>query len=268
MRTGDDLLFTVVTVCRNAADTIGRCVDSVVSQSDSNGNAIEDYEYLVVDGASSDKTVETVRSRASAIGDRLTVISEPDEGIYHAMNKAVAMARGRYIVFVNADDWLESGALDAVRSAIERAVEAGSNPDAVGGVLRVHELNGATRSLHPEPAQLARRYPMRMPAGHQATFVRRDFLRRVDGFDRRFRIGADYDLSLRMKVAGAKWLFIDCIVSNFTLGGASYDAVKTAREYRLVRRANGFPAVLVWTQYLRNVVSSIVAQRLARRRAA
>ena len=103
-------LISIITVVRNAAPTVGRVIDSVVSQRSS------DLEYVVVDGASTDGTVDILRS----YGDRIDRwISEPDRGIYDAFNKAIALASGDYYVVAGADDVFFAG---AVRELIDSGV--------------------------------------------------------------------------------------------------------------------------------------------------
>ena len=99
----DNPQISVVTVCRNAMETLPRTVDNVLDQL--GGVA----ELVIVDGASTDVTVEYL----GGLGERVRWISEPDEGIYDAMNRAVALSRGRWILFMGADDLLV-GELDEV----------------------------------------------------------------------------------------------------------------------------------------------------------
>ena len=88
-------LFSIITVCYNAADTIERTLKSVDSQS------CKDYEHLIVDGASTDGTT----SKVFALKNPLRrMVSEPDKGIYDAMNKGMSFASGKYLIFLNAGD--------------------------------------------------------------------------------------------------------------------------------------------------------------------
>ena len=89
------LSLSVVTVCWNAERTIGRCLESVMIQN------FESYEHLIIDGLSNDSTLEII-SRYSS--DNLRIISQADKGIYDAMNKGIKLAKGEYILFLNADD--------------------------------------------------------------------------------------------------------------------------------------------------------------------
>ena len=99
--------FSIVTVSHNAVDTLPQTVESVAGQSE------KDWEHIIVDGASSDGTIEYLKS----LSDTVKWISEPDDGIYHAMNKGIAMARGEVIAFLNADDVYFPQTLEMVRKA-------------------------------------------------------------------------------------------------------------------------------------------------------
>lgn len=254
------MLFSVVTVCLNAQDTIGRCIDSVAGQITREGEPFVDFEHVVVDGASADGTLEIIRAHTGA-GHSPRLLSQRDAGIYHAMNKGIGLASGEYVVFVNADDWLEVEALSIVAGILEsRSGAALTAPDVVGGSVQIHGRDGSTRLLPPDPGQNERRYPLKMSSGHQATFMRAALLRDLDGFRTQFKLAADYDLFLRAIASGATWAFTDETLAHFSLGGASFALVATARDYRLARAANGFPFVYVWLQYLRNVVGSALAR--------
>jgi glycosyltransferase involved in cell wall biosynthesis len=99
MNNGLSPSISVITVVRNGASVIADCIDSVLAQQ------IDGLEYIVIDGASTDGTLEIIRRYGDAIS---VCISEPDRGLYDAMNKGLRLARGRYIHFLNADDRLRS----------------------------------------------------------------------------------------------------------------------------------------------------------------
>ena len=221
-------LFTVVTVCLNAQQHLAGALDSVLAQSCS------DYEMLVIDGGSTDDTLDVVRVREGAFGGQLRWISEPDRGLYDAMNKGLHRARGRYVVYLGADDRLDPDAL----AAVERTIRQSGAVEIVCGAARVLGPEGSWC----EPASVSERrgMPRRAPARHQSIFVRASALRAVGGFDTRYRIAADYDAYLRLRESGAQQELITAQLSEFRLGGASsVNALDTARDYRDVRIAHG-----------------------------
>lgn len=220
--------FTVVTVCLNAEEHIRAALASVLAQGRS------DFEYLVVDGASTDDTLQIVNSFAGRFEGRLRVVSEPDEGLYDAMNKALLLACGEYIAFLGADDSLTPSALDAVARAVSRV----SRPDIVCGATRVVGPSGEW--TEPPRSFAASPIPKRAPARHQSMFVRREMVIAAGGFETAFPIAADYELYLRLHESGAGELLIDDVLSRFALGGASSaDSLRTAMEYRDIHVAHG-----------------------------
>jgi len=224
----DHPLFSIVTVCLNAEAHIAEAIESVLAQS------CADYEYLVVDGGSTDGTLGVLGAYESRVDGRLRWVSERDDGLYDAMNKGLALTRGEYVEFLGADDRLRPGALDAVA----RALETAPRPDIVCGATHVF---GPTGTWDEAPRRVLRRgLPARVPAGHQSTFVRREVIQAAGGFDQRFRIAADYDLYLRLVEAGRTERLLDEALSEFRLGGVSSRSARaTAREYRDVRVAHG-----------------------------
>ena len=221
-------LFSVVTVCLNAEAHIGEALRSVVDQ------RYDSLELVVVDGGSTDTTVDIIRRFESELGDRIRWSSEPDSGLYDAMNKGLSAATGRYIVYLGADDRLAPGALQTV----ERALHTHEWPEIVAGSVRV--FGGATEWVERPRSYASRRMPKRAPARHQSIFVARQALLDVGGFDTRYRIAADYDIYLKLVQAGAREALVDDVLSEFRLGGvSSSSAVRTARQYRDVRIAHG-----------------------------
>ena len=118
-----EVLFSVITVTWNAAGVIAPTLKSVKEQS------CTDYEYLVVDGASTDDTLRMV-NEAGIAGTR--IVSERDKGLYDAMNKAIRLAKGKYLIWMNAGD-----AFAAADSLARMAAVAGSNPGVIYGQTQV-----------------------------------------------------------------------------------------------------------------------------------
>jgi len=245
--TAENPLFTVAMVTRDAEAHVAEALDSVLAQS------CDDYEFVVVDGGSTDSTVSTLTEREPAFAGRLRWVSEPDDGLYDAMNKAVRMARGRFIVFLGADDRLMPDALGTVASEIER------HPDVAiwaGGVSVVSERGRFAEA----PRRVVRRGMIqRAPARHQSLVCRRDAITAAGGFDTRYRVAADYDLYLKMAEAGATERLVSATLSEFRLGGVSTrNALTTAREYRDVRIAHGAGRVVEQVVMYKSVAASWV----------
>ena len=179
-----DPLFSIITVTWNAADVIAPTIESVQRQTSS------DYEMLIIDGASTDDTLAIVK-RASIAA--LRVFSEPDKGLYDAMNKGIARARGRYIMFLNAGD---SFADDTVLARMARL--AADNPGVIYGQTQLVDAGRnvvGKRHLTAPKKLTANSFKNGMVVCHQAFVVRRDL---APEYDLQYRLSADYDWCIRV----------------------------------------------------------------------
>jgi glycosyltransferase involved in cell wall biosynthesis len=179
--------ISIVTVAFNSATTIADTLSSVAAQT------YPDIEHIVVDGASRDETMAIVRREGAHLA---RVVSEPDQGIYDAMNKGIALATGDIVGFLNSDDMLaDPGAAAAIAQAL-----ADSGADAVfGDILMVDpvRLDRVRRYWRPgphRPGALLRGWM----APHPTLYVRRQVLLDCGGFDLAYRLTADFDLELRL----------------------------------------------------------------------
>lgn len=178
-------LFAIITITFNAADTIERTIESIDSQT------FTDYEHLVVDGASYDNTIELVSARPNA---RRSVISEPDKGLYDAMNKGISHTTGKYLIFLNAGDKFHSHDTLAL---IAKAISDNNTPGIVYGQTDIVDDEGhrlGTRHLSAPETLTLKSFAEGMLVCHQA-FVA---LRRITGsYDLRYRYSADFDWCIR-----------------------------------------------------------------------
>lgn len=203
--------FSVITVCFNAASTIGDTLASVAGQD------WADFEHIVVDGASTDGTMAAVEAHRHG---RLQSVSEPDGGIYDAMNKGLSLATGDYVQFLNADDFLMRP--DALSLVAARIAESGA--DCVFADTRFVVGAAARRAARFYSARRFRRWWLRIGAmpPHPSSFVRRDLMLRLGGFDTSYRLAADFDLIARALIrADASWTALPCAIVAFRAGGAS-----------------------------------------------
>jgi len=193
---------TVITVVWNAEQWIDATLQSVLSQQ------ADSVEVLVVDGASSDRTVERVMSYGDDI-DRL--VSEPDRGLYDAMNKGVAMARGEYILFMNAGDQFHSN--DSLSALVNAADE---HADLVyGDHMVVYEDGSCRHSPAGQPEHLWKG----MICSHQALMARRALLLKHPF--KISRLGADFEFILTCFVEGARFVRVPAVIADMSAGGLS-----------------------------------------------
>jgi glycosyltransferase involved in cell wall biosynthesis len=208
--------FTIVTPTFNAIATIRETLASIQSQ-DFDG----EVEHVVVDGGSTDGTVELLAEEAAA--GRLRYVSEEDDGLSDAFNKGVAMATGELVGWLNADDIYEAGALSAVAAAADAAPGA----EWVVGRCTIMGESGAAsrRAVTAYKDFLLRHYSFALHLTNNfvsspATFVRRSVLGEIGALDERFKYSADYDLWLRLGRRGAP-AFATAPVARFRMGEGS-----------------------------------------------
>lgn len=196
-------MFSIITVTRNASDTIGLTLKSVAAQT------CRLFEYIVVDGASTDDTVSLVNQ--SRIGN-MKVISEPDRGIYDAMNKGLAVARGEYLIFLNAGDAFHS---PATLQQIADAAMDNDFPGVVYGQTDVVDIHGrrlGERHLKAPEILTLDSFKEGMTVCHQA-FVA---LRRITGpYDLRYRYSADFDWTIRCLQHSRRNHYIDDVIIDY-----------------------------------------------------
>ena len=195
------LRITYVTITYNAASVLQRTLDSVLSQD------YPDILHLIIDGASTDDTMQLVdayidRSNAADNGHSIQVTSEPDKGIYDAMNKGLRSLDGDYVCFLNAGDFLPSS--DTVTRIVEKAAD--QRPAVLYGDTDI--VDGEGRFLHHRrlapPEQLSwKSFRQGMLVCHQAFYARADFAIATP-YDLRYRYSADVDWCIRVMKAAAK----------------------------------------------------------------
>ena len=222
-----DSIFSIITVSRNSSATVARTIESVLNQT------LLPHEYIMIDGASTDGTVDIIKSYEGRFRDKgisFLWSSEPDKGIYNAMNKGLARARGDIIGIINSDDWYESDAFSLVDEHLNLHPEA----NILYGMLKVFSLGQPQRVGAVFHANLNNHT---LP--HPATFVRKNVYDKVGNFSERYRIAADYDFFLRARTTGCAFSFCPHILANFSSGGASDKGTMDEREKALVQLSHG-----------------------------
>lgn len=247
-------LFTVVTVTYNAEAVIGRTLESVKHQD------CGLYEYLVVDGASADGTLQAVE-RAQVPSTR--VYSEPDRGLYDAMNKAIELARGEYLIFLNAGD---SFANEHVLSRLAQLAQSGA--DVLYGQTQLVDGAGrvlGSRHLVAPPVLTAHDFCHGMLVCHQAFVARRSI---VGKYNLDYRFSADYDWCIRCLLASRANAYAgdEPIISFLTDGLSDKKRGKSLRE-RFSIMCHYYGTLPTVMRHL-GFVPRFVAERLRRRKMA
>lgn len=201
---------SVITVCFNAAETIKDTIESVLSQS------LTDFEYIIVDGKSKDNTNDIITGFDGAFSDKgieYKHISEPDNGIYDAMNKGAGLASGEWIIFMNADDRFSD---PEVLKDIFGDCDYSGYDVVYGDSYRVKgdlkKLDKADKDI-----ELLRDFKFFC---HQATFTRKRVFSEIK-FDGQFKICADYDFFLKAYLKGYKFFYKERVVCVYSVEGTS-----------------------------------------------
>lgn len=258
MNNGLPMKISVITAVFNGASSIKDALDSVFTQTYTN------VESVVVDGASTDGTVEIL----DRYTDRIAIlVSEPDEGIYDALNKGIHLASGDVIGFLHADDKF------ADREVLAWIAEAFSDPDVdatYGDLVYVRNSDPDRVLRYWRAGEFA---PARLRQGwmppHPTFYVRRSVYERLGGFDATYRIAADYDCMLRfLGAGGVRCAYLPKVLVSMRVGGMSNHSItnilrKSREDYRALC-GNGIGGIgsLLWKN-LSKVPQFLQRQRLS-----
>lgn len=205
-------MISVVTVSYNARDLIGKTIKSVL------GQKYDDFEYVIVDGLSSDGTLDRAKDIMKSFPDcRSTIISERDHGIYDAMNKGVKLSQGDYIVFMNAGDTFYD---ENTLSDVAIFLKLHTDTDILYGDCGYLEENTITKAA---PFWTQKRPWRGIGFCHQATYTRRSLL--LDHpFNLQFTLCADFELCWHLYYhKHSSFSYINKPLCRFDLGGVSYN---------------------------------------------
>lgn len=228
--------ISIITATYNSAATISQTLESILNQS------YTDYEVIVIDGCSKDKTMEIVRSHSERFGGKLHFVSEPDKGLYDAMNKGIRMSTGDVVGILNSDDFYSSPKI------LEQLVEAlqQCNVDAVYGDVFYVSQNDTSKILRHYSSRLFRPWMMRlgfMPA-HPSFYCRRELYLRYGLFDLSYKVAADFEQLLRLIfVHRIKTHYLPLNVVTMRAGGVSNSGWKShvsiMRDHLRALHSNG-----------------------------
>lgn len=253
-------LITFVVAVFNARKTLTQCLDSVTQQS------CKDFELVVIDGGSTDGSLDILRSQASHFA---YWISEPDRGVYDAWNKALRQARGEWICFLGADDYLWSK--EVVQQLSEKLPALPARTTLAYGKIVLLDRDSKPMFELGEPwDKLAAPFKKKMCLPHPAVMHRRSLFETCGGFDPAFRIAGDYEFLLRSMRGQAPQFLGELVVTAMRPGGLSSNPSNTIKGLEEVYRAqqkNGLevlwlPRLMAWTRvYTRLVIMKCLGTR-------
>ena len=216
--------LSVITVCFNAEALLPGTLASLRAQQ------VDGVEWVVVDGASRDGSLAWLQAQQPHV-----LLSEPDKGIYDAMNKAVQLAHGEWLYFLNAGDTFADA---QVLADVKQALQAQPHAElAWGDVLYFGERGERLRRFH----WLTRQRLLFGDLCHQAAFARRSLFERHGLYDTNLRWNADFDWFLRVFSAGARLHYFPRVVARFHDAGAHVQAAQRCAAERDTVRARRLP---------------------------
>lgn len=223
--------ISIITPAFNSAGTIAGCISSVTSQS------YPDLEHIIIDGASRDNTLEVVNSLPNRVSK---IVSEPDTGIYCALNKGILLAGGDIIGLLHSDDELASP--EVIEKICAKFKEDGVDI-VYGDITYVSRNNGhkVIRYWKSRPFDRSLLLKGWMPA-HPSIFIKKEVFTRHGLFDLDYKISSDYDLILRLlKNEDIKVEYLPLLITRMKLGGASNRSIgniirKSFEDYKIIRR--------------------------------
>ena len=205
-----DVLVSVLTPCFNSVKTIEKTLECIEQQT------YPDIEYIILDGGSTDGTLDIIEHHRAKLPKQFTLVSEKDNGIYDAMNKGIARSHGEIVGLINSDDWYEKDTIENVVKAYQ-----GNQYEVVYGMQKTY-LNGKEKSTFIYHHDFL---PQQMIT-HPTCFVTKDVYEKFGVFDLQYKSAADYDFMLRLyQTKQVTFTPVMKILSNFQLGGMSSSQV-------------------------------------------
>jgi glycosyltransferase involved in cell wall biosynthesis len=203
--------FSIITVTFNSQNTIYKTIKSINSQ------AFKNFEYIIIDGGSSDKTLQIIKN---SINHKIKILSKKDNGIYHAMNKGIKIANGEYIGFLNSDDWLNKNTLRDVDKLINKI-----KPPIIYGDAIFYENN---KKKFYAKARLDK-LNQNMSLLHSSLYIRRDIIKK-NLFNQKLIISSDYEQLLNL-YKKYNFSYLKKSLSNVSLGGKSSNLSISSKEF-------------------------------------
>jgi glycosyltransferase involved in cell wall biosynthesis len=173
--------LSIITICLNEAGTIERTIQSVLNQT------YYDYEYIIIDGGSTDSTVEIINKYRDRISH---FISGPDSGVFNAQNKGIKLSIGDYLLFLNAGDYLSND------NILEQIFSNNPVSDIIYGDIFI-KLNSESIFKKKLPEKMTKNYLFSDTLPHQSSLIKRELFDRIGLYDEKLKFASDYDFFLK-----------------------------------------------------------------------
>ncbi len=238
-----DCKVSIITVCFNSEKTITRTLESVLNQT------VSCFEYIIIDGKSTDRTLDILKSYEEQFNGKMKIISEPDNGIYDAMNKGISMASGDIIGIVNSDDYYEPDAIEIMSKEYD-----GTEHMVLYGIQRTLKNGKELRSVIFNHENLDNQM-----ITHPTCFVTRKVYEDFGTFNLSYKSSADYEFMLRLfHNSDTRFLGVYKVVSNFELGGMSSSEKGYRETLKLKKNYNNISFRECFLKTIKSYIKEII----------
>ena len=245
--------ISIITVCYNSAATITDALSSVSDQS------YDDIEHIVIDGGSSDGTVDLVKRYGKRVSK---LVTGPDGGIYDAMNKGIALATGEYVAYLNSDDFYSG---NTVIQRVVAAIQETASDVIFGDLSYVQKENSKQRvrywkSQRFESGSLVRGFA----PPHPSFFMKRKLLNELGGFDLSYSLAADFDLMFRaLEIKKYTSTYVPLELARMRTGGATNISLKNIirQNQEILRCLRAHGALVSTSGFIMRKLLSRIRQR-------
>ena len=203
------MILSIITINRNNAEGLRKTIESVLQQT------FIDFEYILVDGASTDKSIEIITHFDDSTIDRFSWISEADSGVYEAMNKGIRMATGKYLLFLNSGDFLVNA------QVLSEVFSSNHDSDFLLGRCNISEKGVVIYTTNP-PEKLTFGYLYHSGLAHQATFIKKEMFEKYGYYREDFRYNSDIEFWYRTIILNAgSTERLSTVISDYNTDGIS-----------------------------------------------
>jgi glycosyltransferase len=248
-------MISILIATYNSDKTLQACLNSVLEQD------YKDWECILVDGKSQDKTLSIIEEFERS-DNRIRHISEPDSGIYDALNKGIDLAQGAWIYVLGSDDRLTKNGL--------ASLIFGSNADSsvIYGDIFVEYADQSNKLIHPKEIEMVKYY---MPISHQGVIVKTDDARMLGGFDLRYKVRGDYNMIQQLYLLGKVFQYVSVPIAICGVSGLS-NKLSSMIKYDLERyhinknnKSNKYPFLFWLIIEIRSVLIDLRDRMMGRK---